>query len=182
MQQQERFALHAQPGRPLDPAGREPRPISPPVVVLDTNVALDCLVFEDPSCRALTESLARGQWSWVATLPMRAELASVLSRLSWRGASVDSDHTLTVFDKLVKVCDEHAAPPGAAALRRCRDADDQKFLDLALGLGARWLFSRDRALLEMAKPAFSLGLEILTPALWSARNADRPAESVPRTG
>jgi putative PIN family toxin of toxin-antitoxin system len=182
MQQQPRFFLPAQPGPPPDPAGPPAPAISPPVVVLDTNVVLDCLVFEDPSCRALAAMLARRHWSWVASPPMRAELASVLARLSWRSAAIDSEYTLTVFDSLVSVCDDHASPPGAAKLRRCRDADDQKFLDLAFALGARWLFSRDRALLELAKPASMLGLEILTPALWSARNACLPTDSTPQAG
>jgi predicted nucleic acid-binding protein len=53
---------------------------------------------------------------------------------------------------------------------RCRDGDDQKFLDLAHFAGARWLISRDRALLDLAKRARHLGFEILTPALWSAHN------------
>jgi len=53
---------------------------------------------------------------------------------------------------------------------------------LAFALGARWLFSRDRALLELAKPASMLGLEILTPALWSARNARLPTDSTAQAG
>jgi predicted nucleic acid-binding protein len=106
----------------------------------------------------------------------------VLSRLWWRGAAIDSDYTLTVFDSLVSICGDHASPPSAAPLRRCRDADDQKFLDLAFALGARWLFSRDRALLELAKSASTLGLEILTPAMWSARNACLLVDSTAQAG
>jgi predicted nucleic acid-binding protein len=43
----------------------------------------------------------------------------------------------------------------AAALPRCRDADDQKFLELAAAAGARYLVSKDQALLELA-PRVSL--------------------------
>ena len=57
---------------------------------------------------------------------------------------------------------------GAAGRMRCTDGDDQKFIDLALGHGARWLLSRDRAVLKLARRARPLGLSVLTPETWSA--------------
>ena len=48
----------------------------------------------------------------------------------------------------------------------CRDPDDQKFIDLALARHARWLVSRDKALLALAKRAKLRGLFILKPELW----------------
>ena len=42
---------------------------------------------------------------------------------------------------------------------RCTDPDDQKFLDLALHAHAKWLVSRDKALLRLARKARPLGLE-----------------------
>ena len=50
---------------------------------------------------------------------------------------------------------------------RCSDPDDQKFIDLALHAGARWLLSHDKAVLRLAAPARRLGLQILPPARWS---------------
>jgi len=59
-------------------------------------------------------------------------------------------------------------PLSGAALRlRCTDRDDQMFIDLALACGARWLLSRDRAVLKLGKRARLLGLDILTPAVWA---------------
>ncbi|MFT7776961.1 putative toxin-antitoxin system toxin component, PIN family [Roseateles sp.] len=49
----------------------------------------------------------------------------------------------------------------------CRDPDDQKFIDLALAARARWLISRDKAVLALAKRARLRGLAILTPERWS---------------
>jgi predicted nucleic acid-binding protein len=46
---------------------------------------------------------------------------------------------------------------------RCRDADDQVFIDLALVHRARWLLTRDKALLALARRARPLGTEILRP-------------------
>src|SRR5215510_13226169 len=48
------------------------------LVVLDTNLALDLLVFDDPACVPLREALAGGALRWIATGAMRDELARVL--------------------------------------------------------------------------------------------------------
>ncbi len=58
------------------------------------------------------------------------------------------------------------APPVSGllpALPRCRDADDQKFLELAARLPADWLISKDKALLSLARTR-GLGFRILSAA------------------
>jgi putative PIN family toxin of toxin-antitoxin system len=139
-----------------------------PAVVLDTNVVLDWLVFEDPSCHALAACIESRRWAWHVTDAMRAELASVLARAPLRDRRPGCERTLAVLDEL-------ACPSIPAALTprmpRCRDADDQRFVDLACAIGARWLFSRDKALLELARPARTFGVEILSPQQWLLRHA-----------
>jgi hypothetical protein len=50
---------------------------------------------------------------------------------------------------------------------RCADPDDQKFLALAANAGARWLLSRDRALLALAgRLRRAGGFAILAPSAW----------------
>ena len=49
---------------------------------------------------------------------------------------------------------------------RCTDADDQKFIDLALGARAVALLSADRAVLRLARRAAAFGLVITTVAGW----------------
>jgi predicted nucleic acid-binding protein len=51
-----------------------------------------------------------------------------------------------------------------AAPWSCRDTDDQKFLDLAFSAPAALLFTKDRALLDLARRARRQGLQILQPA------------------
>ena len=138
---------------------------SAPAVVLDTNVVLDWLVFNDPICALLATRLQARDLIWHATSAMRRELTSVLPRpqlASWRP---DCEHILSVFDLWALISIDAPSALGTMS-PRCRDPDDQKFIDLALSLGARWLFSRDRALLDLAKAARARGLEILTPAQW----------------
>jgi predicted nucleic acid-binding protein len=128
-------------------------------------VVLDWLVFNDATCEVLASQLDAGKLCWHATDAMRAELCSVLPRpelLAWKP---DGEHIRSVFDRLA--CLRPAAPALTGPTRlKCRDTDDQKFIDLAIASRVRWLFSRDRALLDLAKPALMQGVEILTPADW----------------
>lgn len=124
-------------------------PASGPVVI-DTNIALDLLVFEDPSWGALTARLAAGELRWLATDAMRTELARVLGypliarRMAQRGLEVPA--VLADFDARVqKVA---GTPPRAPCV--CSDPDDQVFIDLAVAHGAL-LLSKDRAVLSMKK-------------------------------
>ena len=62
---------------------------APPVIVLDTNVVLDWLVFRDASTAALGAAVDDGAARWLATGAMRDGLATVVARatatdpLSW---------------------------------------------------------------------------------------------------
>jgi len=54
---------------------------------------------------------------------------------------------------------------------RCTDPDDQKFIDLAMQIGAGTLLSADRAVLRLARHGRALGLEIATVERWTRRVA-----------
>jgi uncharacterized protein len=139
---------------------------SPVTVVLDTNVVMDWLVFGNPACRSLAARLSDGSLRWLATPAMRDELAHVLAR--GVAAAWNPDPRL-----IWSAWNAHAmevpadVPAGAASRLRCTDADDQKFIDLALAHGARWLLSRDRAVLKLARRARAFELAIVTPEVWA---------------
>jgi putative PIN family toxin of toxin-antitoxin system len=136
-----------------------------PRVVLDTNVVLDWLLFRDAGCAALARQLQAGQLVWLATATMRAELGGVLSHPRLTGWQPDTARILQTFDAMAAICAE--APLCSQALV-CRDPDDQKFIDLAVGADACWLFSKDRALLALARRARIFGVQILRPDGWQA--------------
>jgi predicted nucleic acid-binding protein len=144
-----------------------PNPPAPPSLVLDTNVVLDWLVFRHPSCAGLSEHLAAGRLCWIVSTNFRDELDHVLGRGVARSHSPDLPMIWSTWDRLGKVV-EPVEVLGPATRIRCTDSDDQKFIDLALGHGARWLLSRDRAVLKLARRTRPLGLEILTPEAWLA--------------
>lgn len=130
-----------------------------PRIVLDTNVVLDWLLFGEPSVAALARAVMAGRLRWVVTAPMRDELTHVLARGLAAARGADSETILATWDR-------HATPrpdPPTQRLLRVTDPDDQKFVDLALGTGARWLVSRDRAVLKLARRAAVAGTAIVTP-------------------
>jgi predicted nucleic acid-binding protein len=141
-----------------------------PGVVLDSNVLLDWLVFDDPSVLPLVQAIQMRSVRWLTSDSLRAELADVLLRKPWRGPAADpvavwrayGDWAHTVVDQV---------PSGTATRLRCRDPDDQKFIDLTLMHGARWLISRDKAVLSLARRARPLGLIIAKPAQWAIDTA-----------
>jgi predicted nucleic acid-binding protein len=128
---------------------------------LDTNVVLDWLLFEDPSMRALASAVTSGRVRWLATAAMRDELARVLARGLAAARAADTAALLAAWDARVTLQSDSPAQP-----LRCTDPDDQKFIDLAIAAGARWLVSRDRAVLALARRASPSGLIILGPAQW----------------
>lgn len=137
------------------PAGEPARP-----VVVDTNVALDLLIFSDPRTAPLRTLLAQGRLAWIATQVMRDELERVLayphivSRMDYYG--VDAAQVLTAFDAQVRLVD--IAPKVAYV---CKDADDQKFIDLAAAHRAI-LLSKDKAVICMRKRLLGLGADVAT--------------------
>lgn len=134
-------------------------------MVLDTNVVLDWLVFRNPVGRPLFDAIESGRLRWIVTSPMQDELAHVLGRGIGAEWAPDLDRLWESWHLL----SENVLVPAVAgdALRlRCTDPDDQKFIDLAMSQ-ARWLVSRDRAVLKLAKRAGRLGVRVVLPEHWA---------------
>jgi putative PIN family toxin of toxin-antitoxin system len=147
-----------------------------PTIVLDTNVVLDWLFFADARARGIADRIESRRVRWVSTVAMRDELADVLGRDPLRRRRPDGARVLLPrFDSLVEILPGEPASPGLAALR-CRDPDDQKFIDLAVAAGARWLLTRDQALLDLHRAAEPFGVQILAPPVWTAAQAVEPAQ------
>ncbi|MBI5717902.1 MAG: PIN domain-containing protein [Burkholderiales bacterium] len=140
-----------------------PAPAATPGVVLDTNAVLDWLVFADRRIAPLAAAIEAGSLAWLAAPRMRAELADVLLRPAMARRVRSGEPVLTAFDRLARGCDP---PPRASAGLTCSDVDDQVFLDLALAERARWLVTRDKALLALHRRARLHGLTIAVPEAW----------------
>ena len=124
--------------------GAAPRPL-----ILDTNVVLDMLIFDDPHIPPIRELVADGQLRWIADRAQRIELERVLQysqiapRVAFYGKTVEG--ALAAFDAAVEYV------PEAQKIRlTCTDPDDQHFLDLASAHQAL-LVSKDKAVLKLRK-------------------------------
>lgn len=123
----------------------------PPIpVVLDTNIVMDMLHFGDPRTVALREAMAGQRIQCFSDSSCLAELERVAAYAQFQLAENEQRVLLRTYRGLVTLCeaDETADLP---ALPRCRDADDQKFLELAARCGARVLVTRDKELLRLAR-------------------------------
>ncbi|WP_218509412.1 putative toxin-antitoxin system toxin component, PIN family [Variovorax sp. dw_308] len=127
-------------------------------IVIDTNIALDLLVFGDPASEPLQAALDAGELRWLATPAMRDELARVLGypqivpRLAYYRRTPDA--VLADFDRLAQ-----RVEPAPRASVVCKDPDDQMFIDLAVAHRAP-LRSKDRLVLALRKRLAALGVEV----------------------
>jgi putative PIN family toxin of toxin-antitoxin system len=130
--------------------------------VLDTNVVLDWLVFRDARMAQLAQAIETGRVRWLGTSRMRDELVHVLGRSLFDHWVHQPQQVLTFMDELMHPCPE---PPTCSLI--CRDKDDQLFIDLALAQRTTWLFTRDKALLRLARLARPHGTTICPPSGWT---------------
>lgn len=153
------------------PALTAPPPATPsatdrPAIVIDTQVVMDWMVFRDARVQALTAAVTSGALRWLVAPAMRDEIRHVLRRGIAASYAPDLAFIEAQFDAH-GVAVESVEPQALAGRLVCRDPDDQKFIDLALAGCARWLISRDKAVLALAKRARPRGLLIVKPESWA---------------
>ena len=133
-----------------------PTPAGGTSVILDTNIVLDVFVFNDAAAVPVRHALTDKTHDWLATQPMRDELARVLAypkiaaRLTFY--KLNADGVLAQFDQHTRRVD--VAPKASVT---CSDADDQKFIDLAVQ-HRTLLLSKDADVLSMRKRLLALGV------------------------
>ena len=127
-------------------------------VVIDTNIVLDMWVFDDPRSRPLNQALQSGDVHWWASAEMREELLRVLDyphivqRRTRDGRTAEA--VLAQFDAL-----SHVQDVANKAAYICKDADDQKFIDLAVAHRAL-LLSKDKQVLRLTNRLARLGVVV----------------------
>ncbi|UDM49472.1 putative toxin-antitoxin system toxin component, PIN family [Cupriavidus sp. MP-37] len=167
------------------PAGTSDRPAgvtSAPRVVLDSNIWVDLLVFQDPHVEPIRAALEAGTIAPVIRADCREELRRVLAYPQFARFDVDIGAALATVDRLARL---EAAPPQADSdairLPRCKDTDDQKFVELAHFAGAACLVSKDKAVLKLrSRLRRSSGVEVMTPPAFGAWLATLDPAADPR--
>jgi putative PIN family toxin of toxin-antitoxin system len=134
-------------------------------IVLDTNIWLDWLVFDDPAVMRLKSACSDGLIRIAINAACLEELGRVLAYPEFE---VDAATRNALFTQ-VRGCTYRADTRLLSPLPRCADPDDQKFLELARDAKADWLITKDKALLSLAKKRFAgTGFRIGLPEHWSA--------------
>ena len=135
-------------------------------LVLDTNIWLDWLVFDDAGVTSIKEAVARGDAGVFISSVCEAELIRVLGyplsgyALDTAGQAAALAQCRTIAHTIEDCTERHAI----TALPRCEDPDDQMFLELARDCRADLLITKDRDLLALAtRKVQPLPFRILTP-------------------
>jgi putative PIN family toxin of toxin-antitoxin system len=141
-------------------------------LVLDTNVWLDWLVFDDPAVAPIKAAVAAERAEVFIDAACEAELERALGYDLGRKFTLDAKAQGACLAECRRVARkiERAAPEAErAGLPRCRDQDDQKFLEAALAAAAHFLVTKDRALLDLARRTarFSIVPPDGLAAVWS---------------
>ena len=125
-------------------------------IVLDTNIVLDLWLYLDPAMPALRDALTSKRVDWVATQVMRDELERVLTYLHivlrMQKDGLVAEEVLAQFDRFARL-----VPVADRAPYVCKDADDQKFIDLACAYSCA-LVSKDKAVLTMRNRLACVGV------------------------
>lgn len=132
--------------------------------VLDTNVWLDWLVFADAGVAPIRRAVEAGRLELYMDAACEEELARVLAR-GFAKRELDHKAQVTCIAQCRRISRRVEASLTEAerkGLPACRDADDQKLLELALAAGAAFLVTKDRELLRLAKRR--LPFQVVTPA------------------
>lgn len=150
-----------------------------PLLVLDTNVVLDLLHFDDAAARPLFSALDAGRVACVVTDATLGEWQRVLA---YPRFALEPARQAALLARYRNLSARMIEVDARAGLPRCSDPDDQKFLELAAASGAQALVSKDRALLSLHRRC-AAQFRIVTPAgalVWLAA-APAPTQSASAT-
>ncbi len=121
-----------------------------PRLVLDTNVVMDLFHFHAPPLASLMAAIESGRVICLVNEQTLAELKRVTGYKQFKLDNAGQQRLFEVYRSRVTLVTQ-PIPQGAPQLPKCRDPDDQMFLELALAGQADMLISRDNLVLKLAK-------------------------------
>lgn len=143
-----------------------------PALVLDTNTVLALWMFRDPALDALRDWIEAGNCRLYSREDALEELRRVLG---YRQFGLDEEEQARLHAEYcarltpMPVATDAAPLPDSPAIPRCRDTDDQKFVELIYESGADLLLTRDKALLRLRRPVETkTGCRIVPPDILAA--------------
>ena len=132
--------------------------MTPPRLVLDTNVLVSALVFHSGRLSWLRGAWASGRIRPLAGRETTAELIRVLGYPKFRLSDAARQD---ILEDYLPFCETVTVPDPPPAVPECRDPFDRPFLELALAAHADALVTGDADLQALAD---DFAVPILTPA------------------
>jgi len=133
-------------------------------LLLDTNTVMALWFFEDPALAGLHAFIDSGGTQLLARDDALEELRRVLA---YRQFACDAARQTAIHAAYSARTDIIARTEDGDPLPKCRDADDQKFLEIARDGKVQWLLTRDKALLRCGRHRLVRDrFAILTPERW----------------
>ncbi len=126
-------------------------------VVLDTNILLDILVFDDQRAHPLRAALESNRIDAVATQKTFDEFLDVIGRPQFELDTAKQQligAQWKVWARMIPDQELSIAP------WKCKDRDDQVFINLAYSLRPATLLSKDKQVLKIAKRAIKESIVI----------------------
>nr|WP_298727904.1 putative toxin-antitoxin system toxin component, PIN family [uncultured Steroidobacter sp.] len=153
-------------------------------LVLDTNIVLDWLLFEDARMSELQRAWDEQRLELVTHMPALEELRRVLTYPQFKLADAEQAALLECYESRARIV---SLPAGVtlenlgmpAGFPRCKDCDDDHFLALAYHHRADAVVSKDRAVLDLAKRARRFGVTVLGPQQLTAKLRDTSSRPIP---
>ncbi len=133
------------------------------IAVLDTHIWLEWLLWRSPRLEPLRVKHAAGSLQILHSVETLAEWRRVLGYPQFSQTHSQIDALCLEFTELSQCCD--LMPESERCkLPKCRDPDDQKFLELGVVGGANWLITRDKKLRKIGKHKVfkAIGLQVNT--------------------
>jgi len=133
-------------------------------LLLDTNTVMALWFFEDPGLSDLRAFIDNGRAQLVAREDALEELRRVLA---YRQFACDQDRQTAIHAAYSARTELMTRTEDGDPLPKCRDADDQKFLEIARDGDVDWLLTRDKALLRCGRHRLVRNrFAILIPERW----------------
>lgn len=149
-------------------------------LILDTNIWIDILVFNDPHTQLLQAGLRSGALRAVLNDRCREELRRVLDYPQFKRFAIDQTAALAWADahSTLHRLPEETVP--SIKLPVCKDLDDQKFLELARDAEVKILLSKDKLVLKTrSRMARAIGCELMLPQTFNLQYAAQLAHCLP---
>ena len=128
-----------------------------PRLVLDTNVILDLLVFQDPAAEVIQTVLDAKLVDAVRTEASMLELMDVIQRPNFKLSKEQQQIILKQWESSSRLLKNSAIEPAPFT---CRDLDDQVFINMAYSIRPALVLSKDLRVLELGTIAQRHGVEI----------------------